>query len=836
MELSRTEYPGIVTSVSPVPAVKIIRDRIAKGNMLNQEIADWLQERRRVEEAYVQALNKLCKRPLPGESPDLGVFATPWHRIVEATASIADAHSQLANKIESEVERPIREFAIRNSEWTGMKALETNLGTVAKTIDVAEERAEKLKKRGAKAKAQQVADSAASVSSAYAEWDSQAPFVFEKFQVADEGRCNNLKDALTRLQTLELDRTQSSMKAVEETLAEMLDISTADEMKGFANKAIAGRQHLERRRSKASNHRAGQPSTPSIVTDDSVSVQSSHSGGGAISTASPGHGLGLKRLGTVLRGRNRHSMFHRSSSPDPRLGERKPSHSNLQSPKHSYSDANNLPLPSASLPAITDESLSHPASDSRPATSNGAESLSSPKSATFQRENSFGAPNSNRKPNGLEGTTSEAPKTDADGYSIPPPNHDHMPLGEPEAQPEEHQPQFKVEIKNEVIQEEDEDVDAAMSKVANTLRAANTVSRRVRGRRDARDVRNTMYVPSPPEQTESFASAASISPPLTPMKIPPRTPEAGSDTQSIRSARSIASLGAAIMKHPELHDSGLSSSLIECINATFEAGSPTKVQVTGEIALAYHSTDHESGSESAKIRLDNFAALEKVAPNPAFLSAVHGKPGEYIISLPNIRKTSVALKYQVHVDETNLASFPPIIVQTIWRIEPHQSSVILSWKPNPAFKLPPNHKGRLTLRNVAFVVGIEGAHASSCQSKPVGTFSREKGKIIWKLGDVTYDPRSTEDGGKMLARFATDAQAKAGPAEARWELINAETVGSGLGVSVEGEAPSAEEVESDPFADDAEKETADPAAASPSASWALVKTTRKVMSGRYVTI
>lgn len=35
----------------------------------------------------------------------------------------------------------------------------------------------------------------------------------------------------------------------------------------------------------------------------------------------------------------------------------------------------------------------------------------------------------------------------------------------------EHQPQFKVEIKNEVIQEEDEDADAALSKVANTLRA-----------------------------------------------------------------------------------------------------------------------------------------------------------------------------------------------------------------------------------------------------------------------------------------------------------------------------------------------------------------------------
>jgi hypothetical protein len=36
---------------------------------------------------------------------------------------------------------------------------------------------------------------------------------------------------------------------------------------------------------------------------------------------------------------------------------------------------------------------------------------------------------------------------------------------------DESQPQFKVEIKNDVIHEEEEEADAALSKVANTLRA-----------------------------------------------------------------------------------------------------------------------------------------------------------------------------------------------------------------------------------------------------------------------------------------------------------------------------------------------------------------------------
>lgn len=161
-----------------------------------------------------------------------------------------------------------------------MKNLETNLSAIAKTVDSAEERAEKLRKRGQKAKPQQVAEAATSVSNAHAEWDSQAPFVFEKLEVADEARCNNLKDALTRLQTLELDQAQSTMQAAEATLSIMLDITASDETKGFANKATLGRHKIERQQSRTGSRNPGHPSTPSIVTDDSVSVQSSHSGGG----------------------------------------------------------------------------------------------------------------------------------------------------------------------------------------------------------------------------------------------------------------------------------------------------------------------------------------------------------------------------------------------------------------------------------------------------------------------------------------------------------------------------------------------------------------------------
>lgn len=251
-------------------------------------------------------------------SPHCSVFSGPWHKIVESTASLAGVHNMFAQKIADEVEKPIRDFATRNSDWAGMKSLESNLTAIAKSIQSAEDKADKLQKRGQKAKPQQVAEAASAVSNAQAEWDSQAPFVFEKLEVADEARCNNLRDALTRLQTLELDTATSTSQSAEAILGTLLDISAADETKTFANRATLGRHKLEKQHSRTGTRGSGTVATPSIITDDSVSVRSSQSG--------QGHGIGgLKRLGTVLRNRgNRNSIFHRSSSPDRRTGRGPP--------------------------------------------------------------------------------------------------------------------------------------------------------------------------------------------------------------------------------------------------------------------------------------------------------------------------------------------------------------------------------------------------------------------------------------------------------------------------------------------------------------------------------
>ncbi|KAI5821202.1 Muniscin C-terminal mu homology domain-containing protein [Pyronema omphalodes] len=801
IELDRSEYPTIVNFVQPSPAVKLLRDRLHKGQILNNEIADWIQERRRAEDAYVQALTKLAKRPFPGEITEMGVFTAPWTRIVESTSALAAAHHQLSQKLDSEVERPIREFASRNSEWAGMKVMESNLSAVAKLIDSTEERADRLRRKGTRAKATHVAEAAQAVSNAHAEWDSQAPFVFEKLQAADESRCNHLRDALTRLQTLELDHAQASVQSASEVLTVILDINTTEEIKAFAHKATYSRPKIERQQSRTLNH-ATYPATPSIVTDDSVSVRSSGSGG--VHSVGGTHGMGLKRLGTVLRNRsNRNSIFHRSGSPDKRRGSIPPL---PPSPQNSRDDSLSNNVSTLGVPGVSPIDQLPPQS---PQSNGNHHPLSPPPSS--------GGPPSVT-------VTLDEPRTDSEGYTIRPAVQDLAASALPDEGPEESQPQFKVEIKNDVIHEEEEEADAALSKVAETLRAQNTVSRKTRGRRD---VRNTVFYPNP-ELTPDLTG----SPPLTPMRMPPRSPggfEDNSDTRSIKSAHSVNSLAANIMRHPDLLAPGLSASLIESVSITFEAHRPVKTLVHGEIALAYNPLGMTTDETPITLRMDNFSVLEKVAPNPTFITSIPDHAGSYHLAPQNLHnKTAVAFKYQVHLASVADISFSPIIVTPVWRLEDDKASVIVTYKPNPQYHRLAGFEGKpFTLRNLAVIVGVDGAHAASCQSKPQGTFHKDKGRLKWALGDITVDPQGGEQ--KLLARFQVDQMARAVPVEVKWEVTgeDAETVGSGLTLSREVRKGEGELMEIDPFADeDGEKEDAAP-------EWEQVNMVRKVMSGRF---
>jgi hypothetical protein len=347
---------------------------------------------------------------------------------------------------------------------------------------------------------------------------------------------------------------------------------------------------------------------------------------------------------------------------------------------------------------------------------------------------------------------------------------------------------------------------------------------------------------APSSATFPNASSPTVFPPLIPppqpaspvSKLPHRAllndehAAAASDTQSIRSGRSLSSSASANVKHPDLHEPGLNASLVETVSAWFEQGNVTKAMVIGQVALAFNPIDISAGPFGTEhVRLENFPVLEKVAPNPAFIEQIPENPGNYTVDLAKIMKTSVAFHYQLHIENNNIASLAPIILSPLWKAEAAQVSAILNYSLNPQFDL--RGASSVTIRNLVLVIRLEpGSRATSCQSKPAGTFSRDKGLMYWRLGDVTLS--RDQPAQSIRARFITEGEARPGNTEARWEISGAEslTLGSGLGVSL-SKTEEKGEVEADPFADEDAVSSAPP-----SVTWKLVPSVKRITSGTYL--
>ena len=305
------------------------------------------------------------------------------------------------------------------------------------------------------------------------------------------------------------------------------------------------------------------------------------------------------------------------------------------------------------------------------------------------------------------------------------------------------------------------------------------------------------------------------------------TDDRATDTQSIRSGHSLGSVVAVTPKHAQMLQPGLNASIIETVSTSFQNGEAVKAMIVGEIALRHNGEKPESTVDA--IRLENFPVLLKVAPNPLFVKQVPDKSGEYTVNSGQLSQTAIAFKYQVHLEDNALASYSPVVLSPNWKVEPNQISVMLHYGFNPNLL---SEETSITLQNVVLIIKIEGSKATSCQSKPVGTLSKEKNMIYWRLGNVTLE-KLAQSMPRVVARFATEGEAKPGSVEAQWEVGGEHAVGFGSSLGISQASPSATSQKeeggsgADPFADEGGAGTA-------AAGFKEVPTTKRLMSGTYV--
>ena len=166
------------------------------------------------------------------------VFRTPWQTIVSSVESLANSHSTLATRIQTDVEVPLREFQSKNREMKAITSIQGNITSIAKDVDNAHKKASKL--GIGKTSANKVANATSDVEAANLQWDSQAPYAFETLQALDESRVSHLRDVLTQLETHEVDQVERSRVTAEACLNALLNIDTSEEISTFVARTSAG--------------------------------------------------------------------------------------------------------------------------------------------------------------------------------------------------------------------------------------------------------------------------------------------------------------------------------------------------------------------------------------------------------------------------------------------------------------------------------------------------------------------------------------------------------------------------------------------------------------------
>ena len=148
--------------------------------------------------------------------------------------------------------------------------IQGNLGSIAKDVDNAQKRADKVKEKSRGAT--KVANADSDLKIARQQWQSQSPYVFEQLQALDETRVNHLRDVLTQLQTHEVDQVERNRKTAETCLNSILNVTTSDEISGFvAKNAVSGSVEAPPRKNRSATANSSTAPPVPRTPDDEIS-------------------------------------------------------------------------------------------------------------------------------------------------------------------------------------------------------------------------------------------------------------------------------------------------------------------------------------------------------------------------------------------------------------------------------------------------------------------------------------------------------------------------------------------------------------------------------------
>lgn len=117
------------------------------------------------------------------------------------------------------------------------------------------------------------------------------------------------------------------------------------------------------------------------------------------------------------------------------------------------------------------------------------------------------------------------------------------------------------------------------------------------------------------------------------------------------------------------------------------------------------------------------------------------------------------------------------VVDAKWRMEPHQTSFLLTYSPNPACRVT---SGKL--EDLSFVATLGPTEVTGLTARPEGVWNAEAKRIHWSIDEGLALSSASSTPAKILARFQVDGEGQPRPVQVRWRLPG-QTISS-LGLAI----------------------------------------------------
>jgi len=337
-------------------------------------------------------------------------------------------------------------------------------------------------------------------------------------------------------------------------------------------------------------------------------------------------------------------------------------------------------------------------------------------------------------------TIAPPPEVDEEGYSIPPavtqpwaiteePSDLNSENGDEEndefgpLENETMNRKLKIEIKNEVIKDENNDEDAkeAISKIANRipslLQDNNSLGRNSVARR-RRTIASTTSTDEDKFRYSYFG---------------------GIDSPSLDWRKSSFS---KVVSDPTLlaKKSGMKISVKEKMNTLIVKDVVSKLAIFGDIYVSFSTIPQEllQNQYYFKLKISNFELIKQAVPNPNYVTKQENdNDNEFTCNLTallafasqNINTSVAILKYQINIDSEQKSRYLPLYVHPMWKSEPTSLSLILAYQLNTSLSK------FIAASEIRFFISLYG-DIRGIQLKPHGIWNNDKKRLIWKDDNV----------------------------------------------------------------------------------------------------